>query len=194
MNTYKDTLLGKRDLLIAYLVSLKYTGRARAIFCKRFEAILHAYNPEWRTIVIDDFVWGRMIDEKCSDEKLNEIKEITGIDISENPDDPCLTVYSRRMSMFHALLKYRVQIEEIRKTFSGVMECSVGFNDGITHSENVNKEILSLVADKVDRVICLLLGDKYDESVSLSDLISLYGYPSFSAQKIRQMIIEDMAN
>ena len=194
MNTFGDKILGKRDLLIAYLVSMKYTGRARAIFHRRFEAILRAYNPECSTILMDDFVFGRMVDENCSEEKLKEIKEITGIDLSENSEEPYLTDYPRRISMFHSLLKYRVQVEEIRKVFSGVMECSIGFNDGIKHSENVNKEILSLVADKVDRVICLLLGDKYDEPVSLSDLISLYGYPSISAQKIRQMIIEDMAD
>lgn len=193
MNTSRDKILGKRDLLIAYLVSMKYTGRARAIFRRRLEAILRAYNPECSAILIEDFAFGRMVDENCSEEKLKEIKEITGIDLSENSDAPYLTDYARRKSMFHSLLMYRVQVEEIRKAFRGVLECSIGFNDGIMHSENVNKEILSLVADKVDRVICLLLGDKYDEPVSLSDLISLYGYPSFSAQKIRQMIIEDMA-
>ena len=138
MNTFRDKILGKRDLLIAYLVSMKYTGRARAIFHRRFEAILRAYNPECSTILMDDFVFGRMIDENCSEEKLKEIKEITGIDLSENSEDPYLTDYPRRISMFHSLLKYRVQVEEIRKVFSGVLECSIGFNDGIMHSENVN--------------------------------------------------------
>ena len=190
----EEKVLGRRDLLNTYLAYMKYKGRASAILKRRLEALLRAYNPECSTIVIEDFVSGRMIDENFSEDKLNDIKEITGIDLSEAVDqcNPHPTVYSNRMGMFHSLLQYRVKIEELRKLFSGVMECSMGFNFGIRHSENVNKEVLSLVSDKVDRVICLLLGDKYDTAVPLSDLYSLYGYPLRSNQEIRAMIIEDM--
>ena len=83
------------------------------------------------------------------------------------------------------MLKYRVKVGEITKTYDGVMECSVGFEFGIQFSRQVSKEIFSTIIAKVDRVLLLLLGDKYDEKVSLADLNLKYGYSFVSDEKFR---------
>jgi hypothetical protein len=64
--------------------------------------------------------------------------------------------------------------------------------NGAIHAKNLNKEIMATVAEKVDRVLFLLLGDKYDEKVSLVDLKKNFGYPSISDEELREMIIDEM--
>jgi hypothetical protein len=64
--------------------------------------------------------------------------------------------------------------------------------NGAIHAKNLNKEIMAMVANKVDRVLFLLLGDKYDETVSLADLKKNYGYPQISDEQLREMIIDEM--
>lgn len=94
--------------------------------------------------------------------------------------------------MFHALLMYRVKVDEIHNAYSGILECSRGFMNGAIHAGNLNKEIMDMVADKVDRVLFLLLGDKYDDKVSLTELKKKYGYPSVTDEELREMIIDEM--
>jgi hypothetical protein len=49
-----------------------------------------------------------------------------------------------------------------------------------------------MIRAKLDRVLLLLLGDKYDEKVSLADLKRNYGYPFVSDEKLREMFINEM--
>ena len=90
------------------------------------------------------------------------------------------------------LLMYRVKFAEIHNAYEGIFECTSGFMNGTIHAKNLNKEIMVMVAEKVDRVLFLLLGDKYDEKVSLADLTKNYGYPSVTDEELREMIIDEM--
>lgn len=90
------------------------------------------------------------------------------------------------------LLMYRVKVAEIHNAYEGILECSGGFMNRVIHVNNLNKEIMAMVADKVDRVLLLLLGDKYDEKVSLADLTKNYDYPSVTDEELREMIIDEM--
>jgi hypothetical protein len=49
-----------------------------------------------------------------------------------------------------------------------------------------------MMAEKVDRVIYLLLGDKYDNYFTLSELRKKYGYPAVTDRELRDMIIDEM--
>lgn len=51
---------------------------------------------------------------------------------------------------------------------------------------------MQLVKEKVDRLIFLLLGDKYDKTFTVSELKEKYGYPSLSDQELQQVIFDDM--
>ena len=187
-----DRMLGKEDILDTYLLYMKQCGNSRGVLKRRLDALLCAYNPDCEKNATNDFPLGIFIDQNCSDEKLQEIQEITGFKLGEDPHDPFASVYRHRRDMFHALLMYRVKIEEIHNAYEGIFECSSGFMNGSIHANNLNKEIMTMVADKVDRVLFLLLGDKYDEKVSLVDLKKNYGYPSISDEELREMIIDEM--
>ena len=190
--TSDDRMLGKEDILETYLLYMKQHGNSRSVLRGRLEALLQAYNPQYGKNLAGNFPLGIYIDENCSDEKLQQIQEITGFDLGETPHDPLAGVYRQRRDMFHALLMYRVKIEEIHNAYEGILECSWGFMNGVMHVNNLNKEIMAMVTDKVDRVLLLLLGDKYDKKVSLADLTKKYGYPSVSDEELRDMIIDEM--
>ena len=91
-------------------------------------------------------------------------------------------------------MEYRVKVEDIRRTYVGVLECSGGFMKGMVHTTQLNKLLMNIIAEKVDRVIYLLLGDKYDKYFTLSELMKEYGYPSVSDKELKDMILEDMAD
>ena len=191
-STIDDRMLGKEDILDTYLLYMKQHGNSRSVLRGRLEALLQAYNPQRGKNLTADFPLGIYIDEHCSNEKLQEIQEITGFDLRESPHDPFADVYRQRRDMFHALLMYRVKFAEIHNAYEGIFECTSGFMNGAIHAKNLNKEIMVMVAEKVDRVLFLLLGDKYDEKVSLADLTKNYGYPTVSDEELREMIIDEM--
>ena len=191
-STTNDRMLGKEDILDTYLLYMKQRGNSRRVLRGRLEALLQAYNPQRGKNLTADFPLGIYIDEHCSNEKLQEIQEITGFKLGEDPHDPFASAYRHRRDMFHALLMYRVKIAEIHNAYEGIFECSSGFMNGAIHAKNLNKEIMAMVAKKVDRVLLLLLGDKYDETVSLADLKKNYGYPQISDEQLREMIIDEM--
>ncbi len=191
MNT-EDKLLGRENLLKTYLIYVKQRGKSREVLKARLDAMLRAYNPNWGMNQSQDFLYGILIDKECSDEKLNEIYEITGFRLGEDPHDPYADVYNDRRDMFHSLLMYRVQVEEVRRTYDGVLECSRGFMNGVIHAQKLNKQIIEMMAEKVDRVIYLLLGDKYDNYFTLSELRKKYGYPAVTDRELRDMIIDEM--
>lgn len=188
----EDKLLGRADLLKTYLIYVKQHGKSRDVLKARLDAMLRAYNPNWGMNQSQDFPYGILIDKECSDEKLNEIYEITGCKLGADPHDPYADVYNDRRGMFHSLLMYRVQVEDIRRTYDGVLECSRGFMNGVVHVQKLNKQIIETMAEKVDRVIYLLLGDKYDNSFTQSELRREYGYPAVTDRELRDMIIDEM--
>ena len=191
-STIDDRMLGKEDILDTYLQYMKQRGNSRSVLRGRLEALLQAYNPQCGKNLTGNFPLGIYIDENCSDEKLQQIQEITGFDLRESPHDPFADVYRQRRDMFHALLMYRVKVAEIHNAYEGIFECTSGFMNGAIHAKNLNKDIMVMVAEKVDRVLFLLLGDKYDEKVSLADLTKNYGYPSVTDEELREMIIDEM--
>lgn len=71
--------------------------------------------------------------------------------------------------MFEALLIYRVQLEEIHHAYDNFYETSRGFMLGCNYSKKINAEIMELVKEKIDRVIFLLLGDRYDKIFTISE-------------------------
>ena len=191
-DTSDDRMLGKEDILDTYLLYMKQRGNSRSFLRERLQALLRAYNPQCGMNILGNFPIGIYIDENCSNEKLQEIQEITGFKLGEDPHDPFASVYRHRRNMFHALLMYRVTMEGIHNAYEGIFECSSGFMNGAIHAKNLNKEIMAMVAEKVDRVLFLLLGDKYDQQVSLVDLKKNYGYPQISDEQLREMIIDEM--
>ena len=89
---------------------------------------------------------------------------------------------------------YRVNIDSINHAYDGILECSRSFMNGICHTKTVNREIMNLLKDKVDRVIFLLMGDKYEKTFTVKELKEKYGYPKFTDNQLDQAIINDLHN
>ena len=189
MNHEDNKPIRKEEMLEAYIRYSKHRGNARMLLKQRLEAILAAFNPELDKNVLKYFNLGDLIDKNCSEAKLNEIEAITGRKFEDESSDPYM---SWRLGMFVSLLIYRLQLESIHYAYNGVYEYGKDFAYGMTYAQNVNKEIMQLVKEKVDRLIFLLLGDKYDKTFTVSELKEKYGYPSLSDQELQQVIFDDM--
>lgn len=48
---------------------------------------------------------------------------------------------------------------------------------------------MQLVNDKIDRVLLLLLGDKYDKTFTVEELREKYGYPNITDEELFQVIM-----
>ena len=160
-------------MLDAYVRYSRHRGDARVILKKCLEAILSAFNPNLDRNILRYFNSGILIDEKCSESKLKEIEEITGYKFEDDPHDPLNDSVRKRQAMFEALR---------------------GFANGVNHTRAVNKEIMNLVKAKVDRVIYMLLGDKYDKTFTVDELREKYGYPNISDSELCNAIINDLAD
>ena len=193
MNTENNKQIGYKEMLDTYVRYMSHRGDARVILKQRLDAILSAFNPGMNKNVLNYFYSGILIDEKCNDIKIKEIEDITGKRFEDHSspfgeDD----LVRMRQEMFEALLMYRVNLDSINHTYDGVFECSKAFMNRICHTRTVNEEIMNLVKDKIDRVIFLLLGDKYEKTFTVGELKEKYGYPAISDQELQQAIIDDM--
>lgn len=193
MKTENNKQIGRKEMLDTYVRYVRHRGDARVILKQRLDAILSAFNPGMNKNVLNYFYSGILIDENCNDVKIKEIEDIIGKRF-EDFSSPFGEDYLVRMrqEMFEALLMYRVNLDSINHTYDGVFECSRAFMNGICHTRVVNKEIMNLVNDKIDRVIFLLLGDKYEKTFTVGELKEKYGYPAISDQELQQAIIDDM--
>lgn len=193
MNTENNKQIGREDILDTYVRYIRHRGDARVILKQRLDAILSAFNPGMGKNVLNYFNSGILIDENCSEAKLREIEDITGYRF-EDSTNPFwgYDLVSMRQQMFEALLMYRVNLDSINHAYDGILECSRFFMNGICHAKTVNREIMNLVNDKVDRVIFLLMGDKYDKTFTVKELKEKYGYPKFTDNQLDRAIINDL--
>lgn len=180
----------REEMLDAYIRYSRHRGDARVILKKRLEAILSAFNPNLDRNVLRYFNSGILIDDNCSKSKLKEIEDITGYRLEKDSIDR--NSVRKRQAMFEALLIYRVKLEDINHAYDGIFEYSRWFANGVNHTRTVNKEIMNLVKAKVDRVIYLLLGDKYDKTFTVDELREKYGYPNISDSELCNAIINDL--
>ena len=187
--------IGRKEIIDTYVRYVRHRGDARVLLKQRLDAILSAFNHGMSKNVFNYFNSGILIDENCSEAKLKEIEDITGYRF-EDPTNPFweYDLVRMRQQMFEALLMYRVNIDSINHAYDGILECSRSFMNGICHTKTVNREIMNLVNDKVDRVIFLLMGDKYEKTFTVKELKEKYGYPKFTDNQLDQAIINDLPN
>ena len=187
MNTENNKQIGRKEMLDTYVRYVRHRGDARVILKQRLNAILSAFNPGMNRNVLNYFYSGILIDENCNDVKIREIEDITGKRFEDNTspfgEDGLVRM---RQEMFEALLMYRVNLDSISHTYDGVFECSKAFINGICHTRAVNEEIMNLVNDKIDRVIFLLLGDKYEKTFTVGELKEKHGYPDMTDEELSQ--------
>lgn len=193
MNAENYKQIGRKEMLDTYVKYVRHRGDARVILKQRLDAILSAFNSGMNKNVLNYFYSGILIDDNCNDTKIKEIEDITGKRF-ENRSSPFEedNPVKMRQEMFEALLMYRVNLDSINHTYDGVFECSKAFMNGICHTRAINEEIMNLINDKIDRVIFLLLGDKYEKTFTVDELREKYGYSNMSDSELSDAIINDL--
>lgn len=84
---------------------------------------------------------------------------------------------SDREQMLKVLLRFRIGVEDLKSMFVGVMEARTGGYLGINAVKDLYSNPLMYCNDKVDKMIVLLLGSKFEGTISEKDLIEKYNYP-----------------
>ena len=99
---------------------------------------------------------------------------------------------NERQAIFHTLLKYRVNVQELMTTFSSFIEMTPG-------GSLASKSVVSLYNPKlieaneiIDDILVDLLGQRFKHSFSIPELIEKYGYPSTSDSELLYWEIDNM--
>ena len=99
---------------------------------------------------------------------------------------------NERQAIFHTLLKYRVNVQELMTTFSSFIEMTPG-------GSLARKSVVSLYNPKlieaneiIDDILVDLLGQRFKQSFPIPELIEKYGYPSTSDSELLDWEIDNM--
>ena len=99
---------------------------------------------------------------------------------------------NERQAIFHTLLKYRVNVQELMTTFSSFIEMTPG-------GSLASKSVVSLYNPKlieaneiIDDILVDLLGQRFKQSFPIPELIEKYGYPSTCDSELLDWEIDNM--
>ena len=99
---------------------------------------------------------------------------------------------NERQAIFHTLLKYRVNVQELMTTFSSFIEMTPG-------GSLARKSVVSLYNPKlieaneiIDDILVDLLGQRFKQCFSIPELTEKYGYPSTSDSDLLDWEIDNM--
>ena len=97
-----------------------------------------------------------------------------------------------RQSIFYSLLRYRGNVEKLISTFSGLMEASPGGSLAVKAIKSLYNPKLIEANDIIDDVLVDLLGQRFKQSFSISELTEKYGYPSTTDSELIDWEIDNM--
>lgn len=102
------------------------------------------------------------------------------------------SVDNDREQLLGVLLRYRIAVEELENTFSGVVEARTGAYIGINALQDLYHPILQACNDKVDELIVLLLGDSFKKSFEERELIEKCNYPTATDEELLEWRINNL--
>ena len=102
------------------------------------------------------------------------------------------SVDNDREQLLGVLLRYRIAVEELENTFSGVQEARTGAYIGINALQDLYHPMLRVCNDKVDELIVLLLGDSFKKSFEERELIETFNYPTATDEELLEWRINNL--
>lgn len=102
------------------------------------------------------------------------------------------SVENDREQLLGVLLRYRIAVEELENTFSGVQEARTGAYIGINALQDLYHPMLRVCNDKVDELIVLLLGDSFKKSFEERELIETFNYPTATDEELLEWRIHNL--
>ena len=97
-----------------------------------------------------------------------------------------------RQTIFYSLLKFRVNVEILISTFSGLMETTPGGSLAVKAIKSLYNPKLIEANDIIDDILVDLLGQRFKQSFSISELTEKYGYPSTTDSELIDWEIDNM--
>lgn len=102
------------------------------------------------------------------------------------------SVDNDREQLLDVLLRYRIAVEELENTFSGVQEARTGAYIGINALQDLYHPILHECNEKVDELIVLLLGDSFKKCFEERELIEKFNYPTATDKDLLEWRINNL--
>ena len=99
---------------------------------------------------------------------------------------------NERQAIFHTLLKYRVNVQELMTTFSSFIEMTPGGSLARKSVVSLYNPKLIEANDIIDDILVDLLGQRFKQSFPIPELIEKYGYPSTSDSELLYWEIDNM--
>ena len=179
---------------------------------QRVAAVFSAFGKEVKMKVFGKFISyeiDNIINDTCSEDKVKEMCNITGYRYVKSEDEYLESFKDKykdkfraeshmeilqhlkdsRESLFHSLLKYRLDCRRVINHWQGCFEgilCSML----IRISKNVISSNLEKDVKQLDRLLILMMGDGYDKSFSERDLIANFNYPTVTDSELKELELE----
>lgn len=200
---------------VEYLADIKITGHVRindikevgylSIMKKRLDSVLMAYGRYWCRGGIG--LMGKMSEDKQnelfhlinnhtyvegSDKMISHIREAQklfhGYDIKLIDQD---SIY-RVNSFFSYILYLYVSIKRLINPFNNMIECSKEVYEVYNLISNALLSAQKESADRLKKMLILMMGDDFDNQIGEVELIERYGYPQITDEELWEKHISEM--
>lgn len=142
----------------------------------------------------DDELISHMVSENFSDCKKNQVLELLG-ELSNHSQNNIATkdVFDifERVHMIELLLDFIYSARTFNEVWSNLSEFSPGGSLIYDFMKNSSIKNLSEPLEKAFSIICLLLGDDYDNTIPTSELKKHYDYPNISDKQLEEMSYDE---
>ncbi len=98
----------------------------------------------------------------------------------------------QRERFFGTLIEYYHELNKLRKFGNGYLTCDKATAISILYSRDLYRQHIEEAHQKVGRLILLLMGEKFEKTFTVEQLIDSYGYPAISEEELSDMEIDWM--
>ena len=111
--------------------------------------------------------------------------------IKANLKDMALDAHTRK-TIFDMLLRYRVEAEHLKTTFSTTIEASFPVSIGINLCASIYNKSLFDCNEKLEQIMVLLLGEKFKGAFNEDYLKDNFGFPLASDEDLLDWTIDNL--
>lgn len=179
-----------------------YNTEPAKILYDRIVAVLKAYMrfENYDEHLFEDamasFCNGDFIDNQCSPEKLSLLSKMTGCNIFAVSDEKYntmffnITLFEHRRDFFKAIMRYRLNMDIALKTWANIRlgDASVSYCAGMDTADHLAGYSVQEGAIALDKILVLLLGDRFDAVFTDDELRANFGYPEMSDGDLHRLL------
>lgn len=130
--------------------------------------------------------------ENLKEEVMKLLEDVSLVDVVKEQQYEIFSL-SQRIKMVQCLLYYMYRAEDFMAMWRGVYCCPVSESIAMGYTTRVTNPNIDEAVSKVKNLICLLLGDRYQNvKISTRKLIRKYNYPTMGNQELGSMEYDEM--